>query len=890
MITAAVLAVLLSSSAAPAEPRLTVMGNGLTVITQELHYAPVAACVIAYGVGARNESDGIRGISHFCEHMMFKGTPGMPKGRFWQIVQRDGGWANAFTSNDLTAYFIMLPASRLVDALAIESDRMVNCLFDSAEVVSERNVVAEEYRMSSLDDPDGALYTALMETAYTVHPYRHPVIGYEDDILSYTAGSASEYYRRFYGPSNAVLCLVGDFETERVLALVDSCFGGIPAGSPAPEVGLTEPAQTAMRRVEIEHESNLARIAVGFHIPDGYDQDATRMEMISTLLSGGRSSRLEQSLVQTGLAGEAYAWTDAGMDDGLFVIGATVMPGVETGDVERVIWEEVARLASEDVSEDELGSLRRRARADLVMRSASPLGLAMNYALDRVSHGDHLASARSLGIIESTGPDDLAAAASEWLVPSNATVAILSPTGGMPTGPSQGRTGQDADMEAPSAIDYEGLEIPAELLTPPEASISIGVRERVLDNGLRVLVREDHTFPVVSVGFGVPLAQLREDPMLAGLAQVTIGAMLHGTEELGYSEFNARLEDLGSEIRLRAGMEFSTGSVRVLSEDLDTALLSVADLLIRPALRAGDVEQVVEEAIAEVEARNGSNFARASIELSRLMVADPAEARAPTTETLSRITAADVRGFHAHGCRPGGTVVAIVGDVDADETLERMEQLFGQWPEPAGPLSPAVWPEFSTAPGDTVVTTMPGRFQTAVYAAVPGPGYDSPDYIAFTTMNGILGSGIGSRLGHWVRDDQGLAYAVFSYLMAGEGRGVWLAGLSTRNDLAVRAAESVRSECARMTVEEVAPIELALEQSSSAAGHALSFTGYQDQSDYLVSTTMRGLPLEWDRTSVEATLSLSPSDIREAAERYLATGSWFWSFAGGVEEPLDPSR
>jgi zinc protease len=872
----------------PPEPTVTVLDNGLIVITQELHYAPVVASAVAYRVGARNESDGIRGISHFVEHMMFKGTPDMPKARFWQMVQRDGGWANGWTSNDMTVYFLVLPSSRLEDALRIESDRMANTLFDSAEAVSERNVIAEERRMGSTDDPDGTLYEALSRTAFAVHPYRHPVIGYDGDIMNFDRESGLDYYREFYSPSNAVLTIVGDFETDQVLALVEESFGYIPAGSRAAGPSEVEPPQSSRRTVEVQHSSNLSRFAMAFHTPAGDDPDSPLIGMLCTMLSGGRASRLEAALVQSGLASDAYAWNEAGMDPGLLVIGATLMPGVEPAQVEQVIWQQIDSLCTVPVTEDDMQSLRDRARAGMIMQNSSPLGLCLMYATDQAAYDDPLISRSQLSIIESATADDLVRTADRYLARGTETAAILTPTGGQGFGGTRERQALPVDMEAPTAIDYSGLDIPEEMLEAPTTSISDGIDSLRLGNGLMVIVKEDHTFPLASISFAIPMGALRSDPAQAGIEELTASVMMHGTGEYPYAEFHERLESRGSSLRFRSDLEYSNGSVTVLSENTALALEVISDLLMRPAFRADDFETVREEAMAGVSQNHESVFALGGENLSRLILQDPAQARVPTEEILSSITLQQSMDFWRACCRPEGSVVVVVGDVDAQAVFSLMQDFFGAWANPAEPVPDLASPDFSPMPGDTLVETMQGRAQAGVFIGTPGPGYGSGDLVAFSTMNGILGSGIGSRLGHFVRDDQGLAYAVGSYLMAVRDRGVFTAYLATRVDFASQAISSVIGECARIAVDEVDPIELRLEQASSAAGHALSFMSYDGQASQLRSFYMQGRPLDWDRTSVAQTLELTPGDIRDVAARYLGTGRWFVSVAGGLDENLQP--
>ncbi|MEA3266813.1 MAG: insulinase family protein, partial [Candidatus Fermentibacteria bacterium] len=527
------------------EPLVTVLDNGLTVITQELHYAPVVASVISYRVGSRNEVGDILGMSHFLEHQMFKGTPDMPPGRFWQIVQRDGGNGNAFTSNDVTCYYLILPASRIEDALSIESDRMVNCLIDSLEVISERNVVHEERRMRSIDSPDGALREALAEISYTEHPYGLPVIGYDENILAYNAETTRAYYETYYAPSNAVLTMVGDFETEELLAKIESYFGEIPAGNVPEEAIPVEPIQTEARYVEIEHASNLPRFVMAFHSVDGADPAAPAMSMISSYLSSGRASRLDQLLVETKMVYGVGAWDEGGIDPGMFNISVTMNSPeqceVTIEEVQNIIWNELEYISENGISEEILEELKNKYRASEILGDANPVGLALGYSLSTTMFGDPLYSRNQLELVEQLTSEDIREAASTCFRRNGVNIAVLSPAGGRGGMGGGGNQQLPTDVTEPSSVNYDGLVIPEDFLVPPTSSIADGVETFELENGLVLLVKEDHTFPVASINFSVPMGSFMHSSELNGLTSTTTETMLNGTEELEYREFHRRL-------------------------------------------------------------------------------------------------------------------------------------------------------------------------------------------------------------------------------------------------------------------------------------------------------------------------------------------------------------
>jgi zinc protease len=879
-----------SGEPAPEGPLVTVLDNGLTVITQEFHYAPVVASVITYRVGSRNETGDLLGMSHFCEHMMFKGTADMRKSRFWQIVQRDGGMANAFTSNDITCYFLVLPSSRLSDALAIESDRMTNCLFDSAEVASERNVVHEERRSSVTDSPWGVLWETLGETAFTVHPYRHPVLGYDENILSWDREMAAGYYRDWYCPSNAVLSIVGDFDTVELLADVNEYFGGIPAGAAPPEPGVSEPVQTEARLVEIEHQSNLPRFVMAFHTPDGASPDSPVLNIIATHLSSGRSSRLQQVLTEPGLVREVDAWVDSGIDPGLFYIAVTMMPPGEgtltMEEVQEIIWSELVSLASTRLPDSTLADLRNRYMAGEVLSSASPLGLAMDYGQSASMYGDPMHSEAVLEQVMELQPEDLMDASAAYFGREQVTLAVLLPSGegaGIEDDPAELPT----DITEPSNIDYEGLEIPSEFLAPPSIDLAEGVRRFVMDSGMVLLVREDHTFPVAAVSFTVPMGILRVPDGLDGLCRVTVEMMIRGTGELEQTAFHRRLEREGSYLRFGEGSFYSTGAVTLLSEDLEVAFECVSDLLMRPAFRESDMEVVMGEALSDVELSGEEAFSVAWDSLQIITAAVRSEAEVITVETLGSIHLDMVRDFHLACCRPGGTVIAVAGDVDPDSVALMVDHWFGDWENPAVPLPDPETPAFSPLPGDTVIAYMPGKVQSTVLIGRNAPGFMSPDHAAFSIMNTILGRGIGSRLGHSVRDEQGLAYGVGSWSSSLDSTGTFTAYLMTLSDYVPQATASVMAEMERIASVNVDEIELLLAKANAVGRQAMSGAGYSEQASRLAMLESDGRPLDWDTSWLRSVLSLSADDLREAAARYLVPGEWFLSIAGGYAGPLE---
>jgi zinc protease len=416
------------------------LDNGLKVLLKPVHSAPVVSNWIWYRVGSRNELPGKTGISHWVEHMMFKGTPTFPKGSIMRLVNKNGGTLNGFTSYDYTAYFETLPADRLDLGLRIESDRMANSSIEPDEVASERTVIISE-REGSENSPNFLLHEELAAIAYRAHPYGHQIIGWKEDLRQITRQDLWTHYQTYYGPHNAVLVVVGDFDAQIVRARVEELFAPIPAGPPPPPVLAIEPKQTGERRVTVRQPGTAQYLQAAFHVPDARHADNFPLMVLDAVLGGAssmtfgggstpthRSARLYKALVETELASRASCSYSPSLDPGLFSFYATAREGRSLEEVERAIWAEVRRIREEPVSAEELAKAQKQARAQFA------------YALESVSN-----QALWLGLSEmvdtytrfATFLDDLAAVsaadirrvAQAYFIETNRTVGWFVPEG-----------------------------------------------------------------------------------------------------------------------------------------------------------------------------------------------------------------------------------------------------------------------------------------------------------------------------------------------------------------------------------------------------------------------------------------------------------------------------
>jgi len=374
LVVAVVWVLVIPAAAHAADPvHATTLDNGLRVLILEDHRSPIISFQVWYRVGARNEARGATGIAHFLEHMMFKGTPTVGPREFARIVEQNGGRNNAFTTADVTSYFVDIAADKLDLVARLDADRMHNLLLDPREINSEREVIIEERRTRTEDDPGGFLGEEVSSIAFKAHPYGVPVIGWAEDIKRITPEEIRAFYKTYYVPNNALVVVVGDVKAGEALATIRKHFDPLPRGPQPPPVLAAEPPQNGERRVTVLKEAQLPIVYLGYHVPNQQSNDAPALEMLSTVLSGGRASRLYRHLVyerQLALeAGGDYPYFS--FDPNLFWFWGTPMPGQTPETMEKTLVEEMEVFKKEPVTNEELTRAKNQIEAAFVFEEDS---------------------------------------------------------------------------------------------------------------------------------------------------------------------------------------------------------------------------------------------------------------------------------------------------------------------------------------------------------------------------------------------------------------------------------------------------------------------------------------------------------------------------------------
>ncbi len=406
-----------------------VLPNGLKVLLKEEHKAPVVTFQIWYKVGGRNEKLGTTGMSHLLEHMMFKGSKKFGPKQFSQVVQRNGGNDNAFTGKDYTAYFENFASDRIAISLDLESDRMQNLLLDPKEFLSEREVVKEERRMRTDDDPTNTMVEQMTAAAFIAHPYQWPVIGWMTDIGNITRDDLADHYHRYYAPNNATIVVAGDFDTKTLLPQIEKYFGRIPQGPVVPKVGAVEPQQLGERRIIVKKQAELSAVFAGYHTPDIKHADSFALEVLQGILSSGKSSRLYKALVyekQLALyAGGDY--DNVANDPNLFYVYAGVMPGKTTDEVEKALYAELEKLKTAPVADEELQKAKNQIESSFIMGQDSIFYQAMLLGqFETVANWKMLET--YVEQIRAVTKEDVMRVARQYFTEDNRTVGILVPT------------------------------------------------------------------------------------------------------------------------------------------------------------------------------------------------------------------------------------------------------------------------------------------------------------------------------------------------------------------------------------------------------------------------------------------------------------------------------
>ena len=851
----------------------TTLPNGMTLLLKEDRSAPIASFWTWYRVGSRNELPGKTGLSHWVEHMQFKGTPSVEKGAIFRDVNRIGGTLNALTSHDWTAYFETVPAGQIALPLRIEPDRMANSLFDPAEVESERTVILSE-RQGAENNPGYALYEEVTGTAFHAHPYRHMVIGYESDLRRITRDDLFGHYRRYYHPANAILVAVGDFAAPELFNRIERAFGQIPAGEAVSrDIGVVEPPQPGERRVVVRRPAGAPYLRMAFHAPAASHPDAVPLLVAEAILSGGkpmgfgsgggmgRSSRLFRALVASGLARSAESDMAISIDPYLFQIAVTALPGANLASIEAIVDAELDTLRTEAIDASELDRAKRQVESQFVYSSEGAANQA--YWLGQWEIVDSWQRAESLPEeIRSVTAEDVRRVAREHLVPDRRTVGWLEPTA---IGENPANLQSEAAFMGPIAW---GLDGPSNL----QRNETRGLERAELPNGLVVLGQDRTESQSVALRLRIPAGSLRDSWENAGLAHLTARSLLRGANGRSFDQINLRTDDLGSSISVDAGREFVDGRVRSLSGDLADMVNLLADIVLRPDFPEAEVARVSAEQLGAIAELDHDTRATADRLLRVGVHPEPNPLGRRVLGSADSVAGLDhraARQFHAAAYAPEGSVIAVVGGLGGFERmLESIEAALGSWQASATEAEPR---DVRTNDARVVgAKEIPGKSQADLAVGLATIPRNHPDYYALDMANLVLGRlGLMGRLGAEVRDKQGLAYYVFSQIEPRRDGSLWAARAGVDPKNVDRALAAVDAELSRLRTTPIADVELQDAKSYSVSVLPLALETHDGMAATLLAIEQFSLGLDYLDRYPDFIARITRDDVLAAANQHL---------------------
>ncbi len=789
LVASALLFAMANLKAAPPEPlpmiafppstaQKWILPNGLTIIVQEDHSAPVASVQAWCSTGSIDEDQHLgAGLSHILEHMLFKGTKTRSANQIAQSIQDVGGYINAYTSFDRTVFWIDVPKDGVSTALEVLADAMMNSNLPPDEYKKEQEVIRREFAMG-MDDPDRMASLLLFATAYQRHPYRFPVIGELEIYNQLTQEQVMQYYKTRYVPNNLTFVVVGDVNGEKVQQQLSDLFNAYPEKSLKPVFIPSEPPQLGRREVHKEFATELTHFSMAWHIPEVTSPDVPALDLLSTILGDGRSSRLYQRVrEEAGLAFGISAFSYTPGDPGLFGIDATLDPKKREA-AEQLALQIVDEVKQTGVTADELDKAKKITLSQHLGALTTMRGQASDIGSNWLLTRDLNFSRHYLDAVQQVTLDDVKRVAKTYLTENNLTVVSLNPKG--------------------------SLSGKAELVKPVAAG---EVQKFELSNGLRLLVREDHRLPLVGMGAVFRGGLLAETPQDNGITRLMTKVLLKGTKTRTAEQIANELESVGASISSEAGNNSFSVSVDVMKPDVKRGFSLLSDVLLNSTFpeKAIAREKEIQIAAIQQEEEQLTSVAR-NIMRQALFPQHPYALRSNgSVGAVQHLTQKDLLDFRDRYVIAKNGVIYVFGDVKADEIKQLVEQALGNMKAGALTLidAKASMPLAKT----TMVESRKDKAQGVIMVGFRGASLSSPDRYALELID-EASSDLGSRFFIRIRQQMGLAYYVGASQMQGLVPGLFAFYLGTDPQKLERVRTELLDEIHNLANDGLTPEEL----------------------------------------------------------------------------------
>ncbi len=799
--------------------------NGMDVYTARDTTTSNVTVQVWYRVGSKDDPQARSGFAHLFEHLMFKATKDFPDETFDRLTEDVGGNNNAFTSDDVTAYFQTIPANHLERLIFAEASRLGSLVVNEDVFESERDVVKEEYRQGVLAQPYGRLFSLFVPaTIYQDSPYRRSTIGSIEDLDAATIEDVRRFHATYYRPDNAFLIVAGNFDQAQLDGWIDRYLAPIPnPDRPLPANNVVEREPTGPREITF-HVPNVPLPAVVLAWPTVAYSDADRIPLtvLDGILSTGESSRLYRSLVyEQQLAVQASSRPDFAQQAG-YMSAFSIMAGGKTPDEGiAALRAEVARFRDEPVTAAELAEARNELVAaalrsrETIDDRANVLGFAL------INANDASVADREIAEIQAVTAADIQRVARRYLTDQRSvTLRYLNADDANPvreqvtevTAPVQ-----IADLAPVGQIFTllpEADRAPLPATTEAVSPATPAVTDFRLDNGLRVLVVEKDGLPLVSARLSFDAGQADEATGKAGVASMTAALLTQGTTTRTAPQIATEIEQLGASIGAGAGSDFSNVFANAPANVFPQALALMADLVLNPTFAEEELDRQRTQSLDGLRIALTTPGSIAAQAAARVVygAAPYGSPGGGTLTTLPSITREDVVAFHAAGYRPSDATLVFSGDIDEAAARAMARSAFGDW-RATTPVAPAaIAPAGEPRPARIVVIDQPGAGQAAVTVAMRGVSRTDADYFPLTLGNTLLGGSFTSRLNQEIRIKRGLSYGTRSSLGVRRDDGLFTASAQTRNDAAAEVADLILAEVERLSTTRPTDSELTTRQ------------------------------------------------------------------------------
>jgi zinc protease len=849
-----------------------VLDNGLTVLLQENHAVRVAALQLWVRVGSADERADEAGLAHLHEHMLFKGTRRRGPGEIARTIESRGGHINAWTSYDQTVYHLVLASPFLDEGIDILADAVTESLFDPGELAREIEVVCEEIRRAD-DMPSRRISRSMFGLAYGTHPYKRPVIGSEESVRSFTREKILGFYNRHYSTPNMVFAAAGDFDPGRALMSIERAFQSSRTRPPERDaVRVPEPPQRAARATVTQAPIHEAHLSAAWHIGGVRSEDLAPIDLLALLLGQGDASRLTLEVKrERGLVNEIYASAYTPTDPGLFIAGAT-LPANNVSAALSEMLRQTYRARREEFTAADLARAKRLIESDTIYQRETVQGQARKLAFFETVAGHVDEEERYLAAVARATAGDLRAAAERYLRTENLSIALLQP--------EKGPTITDSDLlsvaaEAEQALTTAVSTRPAESYARLTSATGIppprdpgGIVCETLPNGVRLVVKEDHTVPLVAFRAAWVGGLRWENAGNNGVNHLLARSLLRGTERRSARELARAIDDLAGSVGGAAGRNSFGVRGEFLSADLIRGFDLFADVLLHPALSTDEVEKERALVLEDIRSRDDNpSSAVFSLFHQTLYNAHPYRMEPQgSLDSATRLTSEVLHAYRRENYRLRGLTLAVVGDVTPKAARELV---LSHLTDDATALAhPPPVERDADLTGPREAQRRLDRKQAHLIIGFRGATLTSADRYPLEVLCAVL-NGQGGRLFMELRDKRSMAYSVSAFASEGLDPGSIGVYIGTSPEKIADARAGLREQLERIQSEVVSDAELDRAHKLLMGGHEIGLQRLSARGAVMALDEAYGLGGEFHLQYPDRIRTVTKDDVLRVAQKYL---------------------